>query len=247
MSEDATIQDEPQDEPQDELHDGTVATAIAPAPASTLPARTAPVLIFRVEQWISTITVEGVTPLVVKRFDEKSKSAMRTKQTGGAIRPRDPKVAKEEFERARHRLSDGSDGFPALAFKKAAVAGARSLPGITMTAARGLFFVLPDDRKTGLVRLMLQGEPVMREDAVRNADGTADLRYRPEYWPWAARLRILYSARTVTVEQIVSLLNAGGFHCGVGELRPEKSGAFNGQFRVAEERIVNERAQGAIF
>ena len=60
-----------------------------------------------------------------------------------------------------------------------------------------------------------------------------DLRFRPEFRNWKAKLLIRYDADRVTVEQVANLLNHGGQTVGVGEWRPEKNGTF-GMFQVVE-------------
>ena len=45
-------------------------------------------------------------------------------------------------------------------------------------------------------------------------------------------MTIRHNARALTAEQIVNLINTGGFAVGVGEWRPEKNGQF-GLFHVA--------------
>jgi hypothetical protein len=74
----------------------------------------------------------------------------------------------------------------------------------------------------------------MREDAVKVGMGTADLRYRGEFWPWHARVLVRYNARVLSAEQILNLINHAGFGVGVGEWRPERDG-LNGVFHVASE------------
>jgi hypothetical protein len=69
---------------------------------------------------------------------------------------------------------------------------------------------------------------------VRVGMGTADIRYRAEFVAWSIDLPITYNARTVSVEQIVAMLDAGGFGTGIGEWRPEKDGQF-GRFHVEAE------------
>jgi hypothetical protein len=75
----------------------------------------------------------------------------------------------------------------------------------------------------------------MREDMVKIAMGTADLRYRGEFSDWHARLLVRYNANVLSESQILNLINVAGFAVGVGEWRPEKDG-MNGMFHVADER-----------
>ena len=74
--------------------------------------------------------------------------------------------------------------------------------------------------------------PIMREDMVRIGMGSADLRYRAEYRNWSMNLELEYNASgDYTLEQIVNIINAGGYACGLGEWRPEKDGDF-GRYHI---------------
>lgn len=78
----------------------------------------------------------------------------------------------------------------------------------------------------------IEGTPTMREDMVRIAMGTADIRYRGEFKEWRTTFVIRYNANVLSLEQIVNLFNTGGFGIGVGEWRPQKDGSF-GMFHIA--------------
>ena len=96
-----------------------------------------------------------------------------------------------------------------------------------------MFRVLADDPDTGLVEIV--GDHRMREDMVRVGTMTkvASPRYRAEFPHWSANITIQFLADVISEEEIVGILNAAGFTCGVGEWRPEKaaSGSF-GMFQV---------------
>jgi hypothetical protein len=95
---------------------------------------------------------------------------------------------------------------------------------MVMTDARTAFHIEGD-------LLRINGEPRPREDMVRLQGNTADIRYRGEFVEWSIDLPITYNARIVSAEQIVAMLDAGGFGTGIGEWRPEKDGQF-GRFHV---------------
>ena len=75
----------------------------------------------------------------------------------------------------------------------------------------------------------------MREDIVRVGMGSADLRFRPVYDPWAINLRVTYDADLLNAETIFNLFERAGFGIGLGEWRPEKGGEW-GRFRVARSK-----------
>ncbi len=95
---------------------------------------------------------------------------------------------------------------------------------------RGAFFIDGDENQM----IEIHGDPpVLREDMVKVGMGTADIRYRGEFKNWYADLVVSYNANGVySLEQIVNIINAGGYACGIGEWRPERDGQY-GMFHVA--------------
>ena len=191
---------------------------------------------------MAEITLIGDTPLIVHKWSEKAKREMLEKQM---------KVAKNKGKDAKSPVADFIDsiywlegepeekteegfektvsfakfGFPATAFKAAAVAaGYRAGVLKNMVMANGAFHIIGE-----LVEI--DGKPQMREDMVRVGMGTADIRFRGEFPVWSAKFVIRYNASVMGLDQIVNLFNLGGFACGIGEWRPEKGGTY-GMFHV---------------
>ena len=186
------------------------------------------------------IPIVGVSPLIVSRFDEKSKQQIeeigkadtKLKQGGKKKNIVDPI---EQYERSIYYFADGKTcGFPAVAFKAAMVTAAYRTYGRPQTVTRSAFHIIADDPATGLVKI--NGEHRMREDMVRvgTINKVASPRYRAEFPAWSAVLTVQFLEDTFSEEDIFGLVNAAGFSCGIGEWRPEKanSGSF-GLFRVA--------------
>lgn len=190
------------------------------------------------------VAVVGDSPLIVHAWSEKAKREMLGKQMKVAKPAKEAKDPKADFEAAMYRLADGGYGFPSVAFKNAAVTAGTSVAGLTKIQARQAFHILGEDAdiqgafegsksRVNLVRIE-GGKPSMREDMVRVGMGTADLRYRPEFSEWHAKLLVRYNANVLSESQILNLLNVAGFAVGVGEWRPEKDGQY-GCFHVATE------------
>ena len=178
------------------------------------------------------VEVKGLTPLIMHRWSEKSKKEMLDKQMGKTS-PKEKKNPEEQFEAAKYVLDDGRHGFPADAFKKAMVRGAKQL-GLTMTDMRTGFFVHGEySGKEDRELVAIEGECEMREDTVRVGSGTSDIRYRPQITGWSAKLHISYNAKITTLDYIINMLNAAGYGVGVGDWRPEKDGIF-GRFEVVQ-------------
>ena len=184
------------------------------------------------------LRVEGDSPLIVHAWSEKAKKEMLDKQMKKA---KTAKMAKDPWldfcdsmywitkrpakKPTEADVRQAKFGFPCVAFKAAAVGACRFADGVKMTEARGAFHVVGE-----LVEIE-SDEPEMREDMVRIGQGTADIRFRGAFNPWAATITVAYNVAALTAEQIINLFNLAGFGVGVGEWRPEKDGSY-GRFHV---------------
>ena len=184
------------------------------------------------------IPIRGTSPLVVHKFSEKSRKAIKEKQEKKAKAARETRDPHAEFLAALYVMPGTGEpgsktakyGIPASGFKKASISACRYIDGINMTFAAGAFHVMED--AGGLVQLKCS-QPHMREDTVRigGQKKTMHIAYRPQFDEWSCVLRIRYNASAISPEQIVNLFHHAGFHIGWGELRPEK-GYSNGSFEV---------------
>ncbi len=170
------------------------------------------------------IRIVGDSPLICHAWSKKAKEQILAKQMKQATEGRAAKNPQQDYEESLYRLSDGSCGFPTVAFKASAVDACSFIPNLTKVEARGAFHMIGE-------MVQLEGEPHMREDMVRIAMGTADIRYRAEFSTWACTLPIRYNAGTLSIEQIVNLFNVAGFSVGIGDWRPQKDGHY-GMFHV---------------
>jgi hypothetical protein len=174
------------------------------------------------------ITLIGDSPLICHAWSRKAKEQMLAKQMKKAKAAKEAKDPEQDFHDSLYPHPNGGYGFPAVAFKSAAVDACSHISGVTKVEARGAFHIETED--TDLVQLM--GEPAPREDMVRIAMGTADIRYRGEFRSWRATIKLRFNANVLSPEQIVNLFNTAGFAIGVGEWRPQRDGSF-GMFHVA--------------
>lgn len=189
-----------------------------------------------------TVRIVGDSPLITHKFSEKSKKQMQDKQSGATKTKKKPvRVPEDDFRNSLYWLGKNGDeikagkdvskhkygfGFPSVAFKAATVGACRNVDDLPMTLARGVFHVLGEFVK-------IEGsKPKMRTDTVRIGMGTTDLRYRPEFAKWHADLPIQFNADVISAEQIINLINIGGFCSGVGERRPGKCGDSFGMYHV---------------
>lgn len=175
----------------------------------------------------------GDSPLITHRWSEKAKKEMLDKQMKKAKAAKEAKDPERDFRESLYDHPDGGYGFPVIGFKAAAVTACTSIGNITKVMARQAFHI------EGELAQIIGPEPRMREDMVRVGMGTADIRYRGEFWPWAVKLTVSFNGNVLSAEQIMNLLNTAGFGVGVGEWRPERDGQ-NGRFHVANEAEVKK-------
>ena len=215
------------------------------------------VIIKPVEKMVAEITIIGETPLIVHAWSEKAKKEILDAQQGKKKgKKSDVRNPVEDFIRSLYWLTgmptipdnattdqceaifeqaveEGAVfGFPAVAIKKAAVSAAYR-QGYTKdkVSANGSFW-LNGINDPEFVEIESTTPPIMREDMVKIGMGTADLRYRAEFRDWKARCRLSYiKDGALSLENIVNMINLGGFCCGLGEWRAEKGG-ISGAFRV---------------
>lgn len=172
-----------------------------------------------------TLRIVGDSPLITHAWSHKAKQMMLDKQTGAGRQKKAFKDPMQDYEESIYRLPDGTPGFPSVGIKASAIRGAKSLD-MVMKDMQAAFHIKGD-------LLPITGEPRPREDMVRVGMGTADLRYRAEFPAWSIDLPITFNARVVSAEQLVAMLDAGGFGTGIGEWRPERKGQF-GRYHVEE-------------
>lgn len=200
----------------------------------------------------AVIRIRGTAPLIVHKWSEKAKREMLDKQMGTTktkskhepknpvadfigsaywLTPEPTEGTEEAFEAA---VAAGARwGFPVTAIKQAAImAASRNEIDIKTTTLRGAFFIKGEGEN---MCAEIKGTiPKMREDMVRvgGISKTADIRHRAQFDDWYMDLQVSYNANgPVSLEQIVNLINLGGFTNGIGEWRPERDGDY-GTFEV---------------
>jgi hypothetical protein len=220
------------------------------------------IFIPQLQKSVLTVTVIGESPLVVHKFSEKARKEMLDKQMGVPKGPREKKIPERDFLNALYPMTGkviemsgnspddfrspvlersgdevyakGRYGFPAGGIRKAIIAAARQVDGLTMTFLRGTIFVLGEG-ENNLVEI--SGRAQMREDTVRLESGVADIRHRPMWNPWSMKLRIQFNANALTAGQVAHLVETAGFSVGIAENRPEKGGDW-GRFSISATKEV---------
>lgn len=172
------------------------------------------------------ITIVGVAPYVQHKFTQKAREQMMAKQRAGSqakkgIR-REPKDFDALYQESQYRSREGWRGIPAPAFRNAMISACR-IVGFQMTRAKLSVFVEADgfdvDDGTPLVRI--EGEPRIHEACVRNETGVADIRWRPMWEQWSAKVRVRWDSSQFSAQDVVNLLARAGMQVGIGEGRPD--------------------------
>jgi hypothetical protein len=171
------------------------------------------------------VMIEGTAPLMIHRFSMKMRHQIEAKQTAKdqVSRKRAPKDYKAEFNGARYISRQGWDGFYAGSIRNAMIGAARFVDGLQMTKAKGFIFVEADgfDKLDGTPLVRIIGKkPAHDTRPVRLESGVADLRNRPRFDQWSAKLRIKFDADHISANDVVNLLARAGSQVGICEGRP---------------------------
>ncbi|MBQ2680611.1 MAG: hypothetical protein IJF97_01595 [Eggerthellaceae bacterium] len=199
-------------------------------------------------------TIRGTSPLIVHAWSHKAKQEMLDKQRGKKVTSKHAiKIPVNDFIESMYWLTEQPElgetdeeaeanyvnaiergarfGFPCNAIKASIISGAyRAGLDVKQTELRGTFFIEgATDASTIDLAEITGPAPEMREDMVKvgGMSKVADIRYRGEFREWEIPLRMRYNADgKYSLEQILNMVNFGGFVCGVGEWRPEREGQF---------------------
>ena len=191
---------------------------------------------------ILSVTIRNVpdSPLVIHAFSAKQRNTMKEAQVAGSVgrskRKRAPKDFDEVYNNARHISKEGWDGIAAASFRNAMISACR-LVDYKMSIGKMTVFIIPDGQSAAdrmpLVRI--HGTPERFEAVARNQTGVADIRVRPRWDEWSARLRMRFDTDKFTEDDVINLLVRAGAQVGVGEGRPDSSNSFGlgwGMFEI---------------
>ena len=171
--------------------------------------------------------ISGTAPLVQLRFSQKAMGMMMDKMAAGSTakgkKVREARDFDQDMKDAQHVSTEGWVGIPASAFRQAIISACR-LVGFKMTLAKLSVFVVADgfDSVDGIPLIKLDaGDPERLDMAVRNATGVADIRIRPMWREWGAKVRIRYDSDQFTLQDVTNLMARVGAQVGIGEGRPD--------------------------
>ncbi len=112
---------------------------------------------------------------------------------------------------------------------KTAMISASKIAELKMTDMRKAFFIMDEH-----IPLENHSQPRKREDFLPLNRGGTDWKIRAEIDEWEATLKINHNINFISAEQLVNLLSLAGFHCGVGDNRPNspKCSGNHGRFEL---------------
>lgn len=194
--------------------------------------------------------IRGTAPLVIERFSKKAElmAKMAEGKSAGSKKNRDARDYEKEVEEARYRSSDGWEGMNAAAFRAAMISACR-LVGFKMTLAKLSTFIEADgfDVNDGVPLVRIYGQSHTYTAHTRNATGVVDVRARPMYREWAARLRVRYDMDQFKLNDVLNLVSRCGMQVGIGAGRPDSkasAGCGFGLFSVVstdqEKEIIKK-------
>jgi hypothetical protein len=197
---------------------------------------------------VTDFYIEGAAPLVVERFSKKAElmAKMAEGKSAGSKKVRDARDYDKEAEEARYRSAENWEGMNAAAFRAAMISACR-LVGFKMTLAKLSTFIEADgyDKNDGVPLVRIYGESQVYTAHTRNATGVVDVRSRPMYRNWAARLRVRYDMDQFKMADVLNLVSRCGMQVGIGAGRPDSkasAGCGFGLFNV----VPTDREQEVI-
>lgn len=187
---------------------------------------------------ITDFYIEGIAPLVVERFSKKAE-LMAKMAEGSSAKNKKNRTARDyekEAEEARYRAPDGWEGMNAAAFRAAMISACR-LVGFKMTLAKLSAFIEADgfDNNDGIPLVRIFGTSTTYTAHTRNATGVVDVRSRPMYRDWAAKLRVRYDTDQFKLNDVLNLVSRVGLQVGIGAGRPDSkasAGCGFGLFQI---------------
>ena len=183
------------------------------------------------------VLLQGTAPLVVERFSKKAElmAKMAEGKSSGSTKVRDARDYDKEAEDARYRSVENWEGMNAAAFRAGMISACR-LVGFKMTLAKLSTFVVADglDLKDGIPLIRIYGGSETYTAHTRNATGVVDVRSRPMYREWAARLRVRFDSDQFTTQDVYNLISRVGLQVGIGAGRPDSKASAGCGFGTFE-------------
>lgn len=169
-------------------------------------------------------SIQGIAPYMQARFSKKAEimHKMAEGSTAKNKKNREGRDYDKDMQGAIHFAEDGWPGIPASAFRMAMISACR-LVNFKMTLAKLSVFVEADglDKEDGTPLIRIEGNYERSDMPVRNATGVIDVRSRPIWRTWSAKVRIRFDGDQFTATDVTNLMARVGLQVGIGEGRPD--------------------------
>lgn len=185
---------------------------------------------------LMNVSIKGISPLLMHKFSDKNKEAMLDKQQGKS-KEKTNRDIKAEVEDSIYKTASGQVCFPSIAFWKAMIESAPYLQGMDKKLVKGAVKIIEP------MAILKFKKKSVNEAICRLSSGVRMIRFRPQFDSWTTEFTIKYNASQINAGQIINLIKLAGFHIGVGDWRPQCSGAY-GQFTIGDKH--GSRNGGAI-
>jgi hypothetical protein len=161
----------------------------------------------------------GGSRIIHHCFSQKAMEQILAKQVGHGI-ARTKKKISECIEDATNRNVDGVVCIPPIAIKKSMMTACSQVKNVKATHFKQQVFI------EGNSIPMTYEDMIPRIDIVRvGPQKNPDIRFRPEFVNWKARLVIAHS-ELIQSETVLDLITRAGQGVGLLEWRPDKIGSF---------------------
>jgi len=189
---------------------------------------------------IVSVKATEESTLISNRLDPQIAESIVSKETGKAQQKK-VRNLDEEYETRFHYTDDGEYGYPAAGFAGAILFGALAA-GVNKTDVKRAIRVLGNVYPLKYKKLNRRVDYPRRKSA--RGMGAPDVRHRPEFVDWEADIIIEYDASQMGLEQVVNLVNQGGFSGGIGDWRPSapESPGTHGMFEVIKVKTLQVKA-----
>ena len=193
------------------------------------------------------------TPLYLHRFSQKARQELlypERKKNKAALERALKHDPLKEFRECCYRTADKDSPtlfhIPCGMLNRAMADAAIDLPGSVKKAKIQRMVQIVD------LNIALFGIPCLDMKMVRSSDmnRTPDVRTRPLFNEWAAKVTLGFPVGILTQQDVGSLLQAAGMLIGLGDWRPQRGGS-NGKFKVVNQndeellRIVGAQGRAA--
>ena len=199
------------------------------------------------------VTIEGDSDLILNKMTDSSSNEIKESQTGKTGKKAKEAInmyqrlvesihwmdgKEEDFteEGWMNALKNNRVGYDASGIKKGICdAAVRVLGESKSTITNANIQIIPE--KANLVPISFKTSGY-DEAIITNWKGNAFLTYRNVFKDWSCKFKVQFMPDNISLEQVVELIQAMGFACGMGAHRVGLKGGTNGQFHIKEVEYV---------